>query len=66
MASALTSPYLARISLEMEPELTPTLMGRPLSLQQSATSFNLSAPPMLPGLILILAAPFSAAAMASL
>ena len=44
--------------------LTPTRIGTPYSFALSTTAFTLSSSPMLPGLIRILSAPFSMAAMA--
>ena len=65
-ASAVTPPYFSIRSFSRDPEFTPTLIGIFLDLAASTTAFTLSRLPMLPGLILILSAPFSMAAIASL
>ena len=64
--SSVTPPYLAMRCFSREPLLTPTLIGIFLSLATATTLARFSLEPMLPGLILILSAPFSMAAMAIL
>ena len=66
MPSAVTFPYLSKICFSNEPLFTPTLIGIFFAFATSTTAFNLSISPIFPGLILILSAPFSIAAMASL
>ena len=63
--SAVTPPYLARISFSREPEFTPTRIGIPRSAALSTTALMRSLEPIFPGLMRILSAPFSMAATAS-
>ena len=62
--SAVTFPYFSTIFFSKEPLFTPTRIGTLYSFALSTTAFTLSAEPILPGLILILSAPFSMAAIA--
>ena len=63
-ASAVTPPYFARRSFSREPLFTPTRIGIPYSFALSTTAFTRSLAPMLPGLMRILSAPLSIAAIA--
>ena len=66
MPSAVTPPYFSINAFSREPLLTPTRMGMPRSFAVATTACTLSGPPMLPGLMRILSAPFSMEAMAIL
>ena len=52
-------PYFCRCSRSMLPVLAPTRTGMPCARTQSATRRTAASPPMLPGLMRILSAPFS-------
>ena len=58
------SEYFSKICFSRLPALTPTLIEQLLSFAAFITSFILSILPILPGLILIHDAPFSAASIA--
>ena len=64
--SAVTPPYFSRRFFSSEPLLTPTRMGIFLSFATFTTAATFSRDPMLPGLMRILSAPFSMAAIAIL
>ena len=59
-------PYFPRKFFSMLPVFAPTLTGIWCARTQSATRFIRSSPPMFPGLMRILSAPFSTARTASL
>ena len=61
---AVTFPYFSMICFSNEPLFTPTRIGTLYSFALSTTAFTLSEEPIFPGLILILSAPFSIAAIA--
>ena len=63
--SGVTRPSRSRISFSSDPALTPTRIGIPCSRAFSTTARTCSGAPMLPGLIRILSAPASMAAIAS-
>ena len=54
------------VRFSSEPLFTPTLIGISRSFAERTTASSLSLPPIFPGFILILSAPFSIAAMAIL
>ena len=64
--SAVTPWYFSTRCFSSDPLFTPTRIGTPYSFAFSTTARTLCSSPILPGLIRILSAPFSIAAIASL